>query len=414
MRRSIAGVAALALTLTLTACSGGSDGKKTEASNTPTEGGAAASGQTLTVWVDETRTEPVKAAAEKFEADTGAKVDLVVKNFDDIRADFNTQVPTGNGPDITVGAHDWLGEFTKNGVVAPVELGDKAKEFTDVAVEAFTYDGTVYGMPYAVENIALIRNTELAAEAPKNFDEMIEMGKAAGTTYPFLIQVDAKGDPYTMVPFQNSFGATVFKQNSDGSYTSELNLGGENGHAFANWLKENGKTGTGVLSTSITYDIALDQFKQGNSPFIVGGPWMLDSFKDMKLAVDEIPAPGPQTASPFVGVQGFYVNAKSPNALLANNFLANYIATKDIQVKMFEAGGRTPALAAAAEEVKSDPLAAGFAKVAESAVPMPSIPEMGEVWNFWGVTEAQIINGEVDPITGWDKMVGDIQAAIGQ
>ena len=102
---------------------------------------------TLTIWVDETRQRRVEAAAEKFEEETGATVELVLKNYEDIRADFNAQVPTGEGPDITVGAHDWLGELTANGVVAPIELGDKADEFEAVAVEAFTHDGRSTACP---------------------------------------------------------------------------------------------------------------------------------------------------------------------------------------------------------------------------------------------------------------------------
>lgn len=43
---------------------------------------------------------------------------------------------------------------------------------------------------------------------------------------------------------------------------------------------------------------------------------------------------------------------------------------------------------------------------------MPSIPEMASVWSFWGVTEAAIVGG-ADPITTWDKMITDIQTAIG-
>jgi arabinogalactan oligomer/maltooligosaccharide transport system substrate-binding protein len=43
---------------------------------------------------------------------------------------------------------------------------------------------------------------------------------------------------------------------------------------------------------------------------------------------------------------------------------------------------------------------------------MPSIPEMGAVWNFWGVTEANIINGSLKPVAGWEKMISDIQGAI--
>ncbi|WP_250506259.1 sugar ABC transporter substrate-binding protein [Bowdeniella massiliensis] len=417
MRRSIAGVSALALTLTLAACGGGSGTTETatptgDATTTEAGGDKGGEGQTLTVWVDETRTKPVEAAAAKFKEDTGVEVQVVQKNFDDIRAEFNSQVPSGKGPDITVGAHDWLGEMVKNGVVSPIEIGDKAGEFQDVAIEAFTSDGQVYAVPYAVENIGLIRNTELASEAPATFDDMVKMGKDAGTQYPFLIQVDEKGDPYTMAPFQHSFGAYVFKQNDDGSYTSELGLAGEPGHNFANWLKDNGKNGTGLLSTSITYDIATEQFAQGKAPFIIGGPWMLEKFADLKLAIDPIPTTGSEVAAPFVGVQGFYISAKTPNAILANNFLLNYIGSKDIQVEMYKAGGRVPALQAAADEVKSDPIVAGYAKVAENGIPMPSVPEMGAVWNFWGVTEAQIINGDVEPVAGWDKMVGDIEAAI--
>ncbi|WP_343240235.1 extracellular solute-binding protein, partial [Streptomyces sp. SID12488] len=69
------------------------------------------------------RKDAVEQAAKAFEDENDVDVELVLKNFEDIRADFLAQVPTGEGPDITVGAHDWLGELTTNGVVAPIELG---------------------------------------------------------------------------------------------------------------------------------------------------------------------------------------------------------------------------------------------------------------------------------------------------
>ncbi|MGJ3507150.1 sugar ABC transporter substrate-binding protein [Enemella sp. A6] len=413
MRRRIGAALIATAVVTLTACGGGGGtsgdpdgGEKSQAPD--------GTGKTLTVWVDETRMAPTKAAADAFEKDTGAKVELVQKNFEDIRADFLAQVPTGEGPDITVGAHDWLGELTQNGVVSPVEFGDRSDEFTDVALEAFTFDGQVYGVPYAVENLGLIRNTKLAKDpAPDKFDDMIAKGKEAGTKYPFLIQVSDKGDPYTMAPFQHSFGAPVFEQNDDGSYSNKLALGGEKGEAFAKWLAQHGKKGDGVLNTSITYDIARDAFKKGEAPYMVGGPWLIDEFKDMELAVDPIPSAGGEPSAPFIGVQGFYVSSKTENAILATEFLVNYIGTKDVQVKMFEAGNRTPAMKEAAEEISSDPLAKGFADIAEDAKPMPSIPEMSAVWNFWGVTEAQIINGDAEPSQAWQKMVSDIEGAIG-
>lgn len=407
MRRSIPAVAVMAgLALTLTACSSGDS-----SSDDSSTAAAAGDGSTLTVWVDETRQAAVEAAAEDFTAETGTAVETVLKNYDDIRTDFISQVPTGKGPDITVGAHDWLGELTTNGVVAPIELGDLADQFEDVSVEAFTQEGQVYGLPYAVENIGLIRNTALAADAPTTWDEMIAAGQAAGTQYPVLIQTGEEGDPYTYYPLQTSFGAPVFEQNEDGSYTSNLALGGANGEAFATWLAAQGAAGT--LDTAITYDIAMEEFKSGKSPFIIGGPWMLDSFEGMDLAVSAIPSAGGQEAQPFAGVAGFYVSAQSDNALLANDFLLNYMSTEEAQTALYEAGHRPPALIAAADAASADPVTAGFREVGSTAVPMPSIPEMASVWTFWGVTEAAAITGSQDPVAAWQKMVSDIEGAIG-
>ena len=384
------------------------------AANTPsapaTSAAANYSGVTLTVWVDDTRMAATQAAAKAFETATGAKVQLVKKNFADIQADFTSQVPTGKGPDITIGAHDWLGNLIQNGVVAPMELGDKAKDFEPVAIQAFTQDGQVYGVPYAIENIGLIRNTKLASSAPATWDDALAAGKAAGTKYKILLQVGETGDPYTMYPLQTSFSAPVFTQNTDGSYTSELAMSGANGEKFATWLAEQGKAGN--LDTAITYDIAVDAFAKGKSPFIIGGPWMLEKFKSLDLSIDPIPSAGGQKASPFVGVQGFFVSAQSKNPIVANDFLTNYIATTDVQYAMYQAGQRTPALKSAAEKAAGDSLTAGFAKVAADAVPMPSIPEMAAVWTYWGVTEANIISGKQQPAAGWQKMIADIQAKI--
>lgn len=422
MRKSVFGgvaATAAAAALVLAGCSTGGDKVESgteEAGQSGDEATAETTEMTegeLTVWVDDTREGPVKAAAEKFTEETGTKVNLVQKNFDDIRADFTAQVPTGKGPDITVGAHDWLGEFTANGVVAPIELGDKAADFEEAAIAAFTYDGALYGLPYAVENIALIRNSELAPEAPATWDDAMAAAEAAGTKYKFLVQMNGEeGDPYTFYPLQSSFGSTVFKQNDDGTYTTELNLA-TGGDEFAQFLADNGPKGTDVFNQDRSYDIVVDAFSKGESPFLVGGPWMLDSFGDIKVSVDPVPSAGGQPATPFLGVQGFYLSAQSKNPLIANDFITNYLSSEDAQIALYNEGGRPPALKAAAEVAAQDPITAGFIAAGEGAQPMPSIPEMGAVWTPWGRTEAQIIAGDVNPSEAWAKMITDIQAEIG-
>lgn len=415
MRRTAAPVAVVATLALLTACSGGGE-TEPEAETEPTAEAPADAGS-LTIWVDENREPAVAAAAEDFEAETGVTVELVQKNFEDIRADFLAQVPTGEGPDITVGAHDWLGSFIVNGVVDSIDLGDKAGDFEDVAVEAFTYDGQLYGLPYALESVGLVRNTALAPEpTPDTFDAMIEQGRAAGTKLPFVINTNGTtGDGYTYYAFQTSFGAPVFTQNDDGSYTSDVGMGGPEGTAFADWLGANGMAGTGLFSTDWTYDIAVQEFADGNAPYTVAGPWAIGAFRDagIEVAVDPIPSAGGQTAAPFVGVQGFYLSAQSEQALVANDFLTNYVATPEAMRALHEADPRIPALSEIAEEVAEDPVVAGFLAASQNGTPMPSIPEMGDVWEHWNAAQAAIISGSAAPADAWSKMLADLEAAIG-
>ncbi|GAA1055474.1 sugar ABC transporter substrate-binding protein [Agromyces luteolus] len=399
-----AGAVAVVATLGLAGCAGGDSG---EGDN------GAASGGTLTVWVDAERVDALKGAAEAYTEETGVEVDLVGKDNATIKDDFIQQVPTGEGPDITMGAHDWLGELSTNGVVAPLELGDSAADYLPVAIDAATYEGTVYMLPYAVENIAVLRNADLVAEPATSFDDMIAKGKAAGLDQPFVVEQGAEGNPYHLYPFQTAFGAPVFGTNDEGYDPTDLQLGSAGGTEFATWLGSQGKNGTGVFNTDIDGDIAKQAFLDGTAAFWLTGPWNVGAAIDggVNVAIDTVPSPTGEAASPFAGVKGFFVSSESENKVAANDFLVNYIGTEDVQLELFEAGNILPALSAAAESASSDPIIEGFAAVGQEAVPMPAIPAMGSVWQYWGIAEASIINGE-DPAATWEKLTADVQAAI--
>lgn len=411
MRRSIPVVAAtLGLALTLAACSGSSGETTDDASES-----SAANAGTLTVWVDDTRSGPVKEVATTFEKEKGVTVKLVQKDFGDIRDDFISQAPTGQGPDVIVGAHDWLGKLVQNGVVAPIELGDKAEDFLPVSTQAMSYEGTLYGLPYSVENIALVKNKDLVPDAtPATFDELVTQAKAAGTQYSVLIQQDEKtGDPYHMYPLQTSFGAPVFGTDADGAYdASQLAMDSDGGRAFAAYVAKLGAEG--VLNTSLSGDVAKEAFINGQAPYMITGPWNVGDFVSagINVGIEKVPSAGGQPSQPFVGVQGFFVSAKSKNALLANEFVVNYLGTKDVQLAMYEAGGRAPALQSALDEIGDDPIVGGFAEVGKDGVPMPSIPAMDTVWADWGATEVALVNQQGDPTALWDQMTASIAGKI--
>ena len=392
MRRGIAALGVLAAATALAACNNG-----TTSSSTSSDSASNDAVATLTIWADDTRFSQVQHLAEDFTTNTGVKVDVV-------------QVPTGNGPDLIVMAHDKLGALVANGVVAPVDLGEAKSNFADVAVKAVTYNGQTYGVPYAVESVALVRNNALTKDEPKTYDDMIASGKTAGVEYPFIIQMGDKGDPYHFYGFQTSFGAPVFNTNADGEYTSELAMGGSGGTDFATWLKA--QADANVLSPSITADIAKQSFLDGKAAYTVTGPWNVAAFREagMDVSVLPIPSAGSQAAQPFVGVQMFYQSAKSANPVAAKQFF-NYLATPEAQEEMQKLGGRASAMPSVASK-SDDQDIKDFAKVAESGALAPAIPAMGSVWNFWGQTEANIVSGIETPAEGWATMITNINNAI--
>lgn len=410
--RSLLTTGAMAATAALLLGACASEAEPADPTTAPSEPPAAAG--TLTVWVDADRAGVLEDIAAQFEADRGVAVELVTKDFGAIRDDFITQAPTGNGPDVIVGAHDWLGKLVQNGVVAPLELGDTAGDFQEVAITAMSYEGVTYGLPYSVENIAMIRNVDLVDEAPATFDDLLAAGEASGAEYPFLVGLDPNAsDPYHLYPLQASFGAPVFEITADGTYDpTALALGNEGGEQFATKLAEWGAAG--VLNTNISGDIAREEFLAGKSPFFLTGPWNLPAVKEagINYSIDAIPSAGGETASPFVGVQGFFVSSRSENTIAATEFLVNYIGSEEVQTALYEVGGRAPALLSAFEAAQADTDVAAFGAVGAEGVPMPNVPAMDVVWSDWGSTQVAIINGQGDPVELWQAMVASIQEKV--
>ncbi|RZU60572.1 carbohydrate ABC transporter substrate-binding protein (CUT1 family) [Zhihengliuella halotolerans] len=400
--------------IALAACGGGST--EPAASSAPADGGASA---TITMWTDAERSPALKEIADKFEADKGIKVDLVVKDFAAVRDDFITQAPSGKGPDVLVAPHDWLGTLVQNGVVAPIQLGDKSAEFAESSVQAMTYDGQVYGVPYAIENVALVRNAELVGETHESFDDVVAAGQsvvdAGDAEYAFLLGLDPKqADPYHAYPLQTSFGAPVFEQGDDGSYdVSQLGMNNDGGQEFAQFLADNGDKGTRVFNSNITGDIAKEKFLAGESPYFLTGPWNVPAIEEagIDFSVDALPSAGGEAAQPFVGVNGFLVSSYTKNELAANEFVVNYLSTEAAQDALFDQGGRPPALLASFEKAADDEVIKAFGEIGAEGVPMPAAPEMQAVWADWGATELSLIKGnESDPAAAWTKMSENIEA----
>ncbi len=378
----------------------------------------------LVIWADDTRTPVVREIAEPFAEENGITVDVQELQFGDIRTQLSLVAPEGDGPDIIIGAHDWLGELVQNGVLEPIDLSGVADGFTDVAIEAFTYEGQTYGLPYAVENIALVRNTDLVPDAPATFEEMIQIAtdfkaQAASdpTTLGLALQVGDQGDAYHFHPILTAFGGYIFGQNEDGTFNpDDLGIDSEGGLAAAQFLSE--QAAAGLLSADVSYDTMIESFGQGKAAFAITGPWAIAEqdrgFAAMGVPYEVTPIPPREsggTPQVFVGVQGFMINSFSEQKPLATSFVLDYMSQESSQLALFEAGGRPPALTSAFEQVSDDPDLLGFGESGANGIPQPAIPEMGNVWADLGLAEINVLRGE-DPTTEFTNAAESIRTAI--
>lgn len=133
---------------------------------------AKAQGQTLTIWADLNRAPILEAVAPEFTDEYGVEVVIQQLAFGDIRDQFIIAGPAGEGPDIFIGAHDWIGELVASGLLSPIDLGANAESFLPAAIDAFTYEGELYGMPYSAESVGFFRNPELVPDAPETWDDV--------------------------------------------------------------------------------------------------------------------------------------------------------------------------------------------------------------------------------------------------
>ncbi|MCL2423311.1 MAG: extracellular solute-binding protein [Micrococcales bacterium] len=421
MRKTIQTLAAAgAVALLLAACGGnGGDAKPSATDKQPVRGN-----QDLVIWTDEVRMPAIKAVADEFGKANGITVG--VQAIVNVRADFINANEAGNGPDVVVGAHDWLGQMVANGSVDPVQLSpDTVAMYSEKAIQAVTYNGQLYGVPYSIETLALFCNKEAVGDTKfATLDDAIAAGQAAKDAKKvesvLNVPVGTAGDPYHMQPLYTSAGGYLFGTTADGSYNpDDLGVGTEAGIAAGKKIGELGKAG--VLSTSISADNSVALFAAKKAGCLVSGPWALADVRkglgDTGYTLEPIPGfAGGSPAQPFAGVNSFFIASNGKNKNFAQAFVTGTTAgglnTVDAMTTLFKAENRPPAMTAVRDAVAADnPDMDIFAQAADAAAPMPAIPAMNEVWTPLGVAYANIVGG-ADAASEMTKAASTITAAI--
>jgi len=346
---------------------------------------AAAGTPVIRIWADNLRMPALRDVETSFEDEYGVELLLEQVGFGDIRRLLSTAGPAGEGPDIIIGAHDWLGELVAGGLISPIDLGDRASEFAPAAIQAFTYGGDLYGMPVNTENVALFINTDLVPECPATWTEVhdisAELHAADANQYGF---VRMEGDPYHFYPIQTAFGGYIFGRDESGSYDpTDVGVGDPGSIAAAQWYE--GMVTEGLQPPAMDWDTMHQWFESGQAAMLVTGPWVTDRIVEsgIPFKICNIPGETEEAGRPFLGAHGFMISAFAKDPLLAQIFLTEFVATPEVMMAMYEGNPRPPAFLETLDAVDDEYIAA-FGEAGANADPMPAIPEMASVWDAWG------------------------------
>ncbi|MBN8882661.1 carbohydrate ABC transporter substrate-binding protein (CUT1 family) [Salana multivorans] len=419
MRKSFISAAAIASAALLLAACGGNSGGGTDASETPTaddtasaeetpaEGGEESSAPAvrdpnadLVIWADAVRSEAVQKVADAYGA--ANDITVTVQTIVDVRKDFVTANQAGNGPDIIVGAHDWLGQLVANGAVEPLQVAG-LDGYNEKAVAAATYNGQLYAVPYGMESLVLYCNNETAPGAPfDTIDAAIAAAQGSGATLdtPLVLQTS---DAYHMQPLYSSAGGYIFGYNDGVWDVSDLGFASEAGVAAAEKIATLGEAGSGVLKTSIDGTNAASIFLDGKAGCFVSGPWnyndISSTFGDDGFTMQPVPGfEGMNPATPFLGVNQFYVASNGKNKAYAQDFVTSTapggLNTAEAQQVLFDELAQPPAMNEIADKAGAEsPSMAIFIAAAQAAQPMPAVPAMDAVWSPAGQAWNSIIGG---------------------
>lgn len=287
-----------------------------------------------------------------------------------------------NGPDLYFYAHDSLGTFVEMGIAAPISdiAGEEVfSGLLPMTVEAGTYKDVSYFIPVYFETLLFMYNKELwEGEVPDTTEELYAYMEAhtdtgAGT----YAVVNQHSTAYNVAPFINGFGGYIIDKNGQpGLDLAQTIEAVEYNKKFA------------ALQADGDYNTVTTLFNEGKAAAIVGGPWLISGIREAGIdlgikSLADFKLPSGNGLAPFSGVQGVGVLKHAVDEKKdAIAQVLTVMAGKEVGEALAISSNCAPANIEAYEnpKVAANEMIIAIKETAETAQPMPNIPQMSVMW----------------------------------
>ncbi len=325
-----------------------------------------------------------------------AQIEALAVPADAIIDKFQVATPNGNGPDLIIFAHDKIGVWAKDGLLAPIgeaATPDKLKRFLPQTVKPLVFDKAIYGLPLAFKSLVLFYNKKLVAEPPKTLNQLIEVAK--GFTKPdaeaFGLAYEA-ANLYFHAPFLLGAGGAIF---DDSGRVPKIDTPeAAVGLAVARDLYKTHKI---LPQGSVSGFVITAMFNDGKVPFVLQGPWFMGEIdKAVQWGVALLPELEPgKPLRPFLGSEAVMLSKKAKNVPGALRII-DYLTSDEAALTRMQTGKQMVANVKPYELPRwaDDPVVKVFRAQADIAVPMPAAAEMAAVWNPYNTALQKVIYGD--------------------
>jgi len=346
---------------------------------------SASAASEIVVWADESRGPNLtKVIAAKGDWVPGYTVKVVTfSSFDALKEAFD-KATDATGPDIVVGANDWVPTGAKSGKLAPITLTASVKaRFNPTQLFDLTYKKSLYGVPIDVNNVAMIYNEKLVSSAPKTFGEMVSYYKAnkASKSLKAGLCVAGGGMSWGAHSVFSALGADAYQFNSRDEIVYNRSFDYPKFSKNVKTYLLDGKKSNGFFPATDTG--CKDNFLAGSVPFAVIGNWEWKDYVAKGFEMNLMPVPGISADKPgkmFGSVSGAMLTtyaAKHGVSAGAKSLMTDFFASTAGQVAYQALEGRPPAEKGAQSSSAVSAGQKGFGAAASTA----GIPQIGAFLN---------------------------------
>lgn len=376
-------------------------------------------GANLKVWESQgAESDWLEYVGQKFEEKYGIKVKTEQIAMTETVRRLEQDGPVGAGADVIVFPHDNIGQGVTSGVLMPNFLtGERINnEYIEAAKLAATgADGQIYGFPLAIETYVMFYNKDLLPEGVKTFEELRKWDREVKFTNKKANKFAFVWDTVNFY-FGHSFLATnggyLFGDNGTNKDDIGVNNEGaikgiENMVTLKDMSVEN--------PSDINYDSMMGLFREGKIATILNGPWAIEGLikAGVNFGMIKLPTLNGVELNSFSGVRMLGVSTYTQYPQAAQLF-AKFATSDEMLMKRYEMTKQIPPVIKLTEkdEIAKNALVAPILEQSKHSIPMPSIPQMGLVWEPLSAALNDSYLGKVSPKEALDKAAKIIKEQI--